>query len=66
MSLCTQHYSSSHFTLKNGDDNLEECLKCEDLSTNVEIICNCFCLRSLLKNATERELLLLPTLSYRK
>ncbi|VDN93928.1 unnamed protein product [Brugia pahangi] len=63
MSLCSQHYSCSHFTLANCEDSWE-CLKCEHLSKNVEIMHNCFCLRSLLMNATERELLLLPTLSY--
>ncbi|CAG9533303.1 unnamed protein product [Cercopithifilaria johnstoni] len=63
MSLCAQHYSCSHFTLANCEDSWEF-LKCEHLTKNVEIMHNCFCLRSLLKNATERELLLLPTLSY--
>uniref|UniRef100_A0A0R3RUV7 Uncharacterized protein n=1 Tax=Elaeophora elaphi TaxID=1147741 RepID=A0A0R3RUV7_9BILA len=63
MSLCTQHYSCSHFTLANCEDNWGF-LKCERFTKNVEIMHNCFCLRLLLKNATERELLLLPTLSY--
>ncbi|VDK73756.1 unnamed protein product [Onchocerca ochengi] len=63
MSLCTHHYSCSHFTLANCQSSCEF-LNCECPSKNVEIMHNCFCLQSLLKNATERELLLLPTLSY--
>ncbi|VDM96212.1 unnamed protein product [Thelazia callipaeda] len=63
MSLCTHHYSCSHFTLADCRDGVEFG-KFERLSANLEVMQDCFYIRSLLKNATERELLLLPTLSY--
>ncbi|KHN85310.1 Protein SZT2, partial [Toxocara canis] len=64
MTICV-HHSSSQLQLDNSTLSGSTRSYVHDISNAIQLISNCFCLRTLLCNVLEREVILLPTLSYR-
>ncbi|VDK46620.1 unnamed protein product [Gongylonema pulchrum] len=64
MSLCANRSARAPFTLVDCLDGAAS-QNFDWHSADLQVMSNCFCMRTLLRNATERELLLLPTLSFR-
>uniref|UniRef100_A0A915AZD3 Protein SZT2 n=1 Tax=Parascaris univalens TaxID=6257 RepID=A0A915AZD3_PARUN len=63
MTICV-HHSSSQLQLDNSSIDEQVTSRSHRISNAVQLITDCFCLSTLLRNALEREVILLPTLSY--